>query len=418
MEGWGLVTYRTTKVLFDEETSDTKYKNSIAYVVAHELAHQWFGNLVTMDWWSELWLNEGFATWVGWVATDHIHPEWNVWPQFIGDSMQSAFVLDSLRSSHPIEVPIKDALDADQIFDRISYQKGSSVIRMLAAHLGVEVFLKGVSNYLKAHAYGNATTVDLWSAVSEASGENINALVDPWIKSIGFPLVTVAEEPGQIIITQSRYLSTGDVKAEEDETTWWIPLGIKGKVGSKEVKVTAMSLVTKDTIRDIDNSFYKLNSDNTGFYRTSYPPARLAKLGTQIEHLTVSDKIGLIADAGALALSGAGRTAGLLGFVEGFGSETNHLVWAQILSALGSVRSIFSEDKAIVAGLKAFTLKLIDSAVRNVGWQYEGNEDHLTGQLRALMINTAGLSDNKEYVQVGSSLLAAVGFLQCYIANQ
>ena len=138
-----------------------------------------------MDWWSELWLNEGFATWVGWLATDKLHPEWNVWPQFVQEGMQTAFGLDSLRSSHPIEVPVKDALDVDQIFDHISYLKGSSVIRMLASHLGQDVFLSGVGNYLKSHAYGNATTNDLWSALSEASGQDVNTLMDPWIRTMG-----------------------------------------------------------------------------------------------------------------------------------------------------------------------------------------------------------------------------------------
>ena len=154
MENWGLVTYRTTAVLFDEKQSDAKYKNRVAYVVAHELAHQWFGNLVTMDWWSELWLNEGFATWVGWLAIDHLYPEHEVWSQFVTEAVQTAQNLDSLRASHPIEVPVRDALEVDQIFDAISYLKGSSVIRMLSGHLGVETFLEGVSAYLKKHAYG------------------------------------------------------------------------------------------------------------------------------------------------------------------------------------------------------------------------------------------------------------------------
>lgn len=291
MENWGLITYRTTAVLFDEKTSDEKYRNRIAYVVAHELAHQWFGNLVTMDWWNELWLNEGFATWVGWLATDHIHPDWHVWPQFVSEGMQTAFALDSLRSSHPIEVPVKDALDVDQIFDAISYLKGSSVIRMLAAHLGTDVFLKGVGDYLKAHAYGNAKTIDLWSALSKASGQDVPALMDPWIQKIGFPVVTVAEEPGQVGVKQTRYLSTGDVKSEDDGTTWWVPLGLEGKTGTKEIQSIAFTKKA-DTVRDVDDTFYKINKDTTGFYRTNYPPARLATLGTQIGQLSLSDKIG------------------------------------------------------------------------------------------------------------------------------
>ena len=278
--------------MFDEKVSDAKYKNRIAYVVAHELAHQWFGNLVTMDWWSELWLNEGFATWVGWLATDKIHPDWNVWPQFVSEGMQTAFTLDSLRSSHPIEVPVKDALDVDQIFDHISYLKGSSVIRMLAAHIGQETFLKGVSNYLKSHSYGNATTTDLWSAISEVSGQDVNALMDPWIRKIGFPVLTVGEEPGKVDVKQTRYLSTGDVKPEDDSTTWWVPLGIEGTKGTEGVAAIPFTK-KEDVIQDVDDTFYKINKDTTGFYRTNYPPARLEKLGKQTERLSLTDKIGM-----------------------------------------------------------------------------------------------------------------------------
>lgn len=157
MENWGLIVYRTTAILFDEEKSDPKYKNTITYVVAHEVAHQWFGNLVTMDWWNELWLNEGFATWVGWLAVNHLEPQFHVWSQFVQEAMQAAQNLDGLRASHPVEVPVRDALEVDQIFDAISYLKGSSVIRMLSSHLGEEVFLQGVSSYLKKHAYGKSS---------------------------------------------------------------------------------------------------------------------------------------------------------------------------------------------------------------------------------------------------------------------
>jgi aminopeptidase N len=244
-----------------------------------------------MDWWGELWLNEGFATWVGWLATDHFHPEWDVWSQFVSDSMQTAFTLDSLRSSHPIEVPINNALDVDQVLDDISYRKGSSIIRMLAAHLGQETFLRGVSNYLKEHTYSNATTQDLWSALSNASGQDVNALMEPWIRKIGFPIITVEEELNQIHIKQSRYLSTGDVKAEEDTIKWWVPLGVRGKIGSKEVAPIALT-AKEDIVTDIDSSFYKLNADNAGFYRTNYPPPRLAMLGSKMDQLSIADKIG------------------------------------------------------------------------------------------------------------------------------
>ncbi|KAF2767501.1 hypothetical protein EJ03DRAFT_276034 [Teratosphaeria nubilosa] len=397
MENWGLITYRTTAVLFDEYNSDQRYRNRVVYVVAHELAHQWFGNLVTMDWWNELWLNEGFATWVGWYAVDHLHPDWNVWGQFVTEGMQMAFNLDSLRTSHPIEVPVRNALEVDQIFDHISYLKGSSVIRMLASYLGVETFLKGVSAYLKANTYGNARTNDLWSALSKASGQDVNAFMDPWIKKIGFPVVTVAEELGQISVKQNRFLSAGDVKPEEDETVWWIPLNLKTGPQATEAKREALT-AKEDTYRDIDTSFYKPNADQTGFYRTNLPPQRLQELSKSLDKLSVQDKIGLVGDAAAMAKAGLGHTSAVLSFVEGFSTETNYLVWSEVLSTLGSIRQVFSSDEEVSAGLRTFTLKLVTAAADKIGWDFAPGEDYLTGQLRALLIATAGLMGHEKII--------------------
>ncbi|KAL8735688.1 MAG: hypothetical protein Q9181_002751 [Wetmoreana brouardii] len=387
MENWGLITYRTTAILFNEKHSAAKYKRIVAYVVAHGMRVSKLH--VTMDWWSELWLNEGFATWVGWLAVDHFYPEFQVWSQFVTEAMQTAQQLDSLRASHPIEVPVKDALEIDQIFDAISYLKGSSVIRMLSAHLGVDVFLGGVSSYLQAHAYGNATTNDLWAALSKASGKDVNAFMDPWIRKIGFPVLTVAEEPGQIGVRQSRFLSTGDVNAEDDDTLWWIPLGLKTSSQTTGAKPEAL-MAKEETLRDVDEAFYKLNRDQTGFYRTNYPPARLAKMGAENDKLSTQDKIGLIADAAALAVSGDGTTAGLLTFLSNLPHETDYAVWTQMIASLSNIRSVFAENKAVAEGLRGFMLRLVSPATENIGWDSKANEDFLTGQLRSLLIGTAG----------------------------
>ncbi|KAJ4502159.1 hypothetical protein HRR81_004501 [Exophiala dermatitidis] len=405
MENWGLVTYRTTAVLFDEEKSDARFKNRVAYVVAHELAHQWFGNLVTMDWWNELWLNEGFATWVGWLAVDHLHPEWKVWSQFVAEAVQTALELDSLRASHPIEVPVRNALEVDQIFDTISYLKGSSVIRMLSNHLGQEIFLKGVGDYLRIHAYGNARTNDLWAALSAAADQDVQAFMDPWIRKIGFPVVTVAEEPGQISLRQSRFLATGDAKPEEDETTWWIPVGLK--TGTPAKVVHSALTVKEDTIRDVDDDFYKINADQSGFYRTNYPPQRLLKLGQAPDRLSTEDKIGLLGDATALAVSGNGTTAALLSLLEGFKNETSYLVWSQIAASLSKVRAVFSENKKVSDGLKKFSLKLFSPAAEAIGWEFPKDEEWLTGQLRKLLLAYAAGAGHEGIIAEGKKKFAA-----------
>jgi aminopeptidase N len=402
MENWGLVTYRMTAILFDEELSEARFRNRIAYVVAHELAHQWFGNLVTMDWWDELWLNEGFATWAGWLATDHLHPEWEVWPQFINEGMDQAFSLDSVRSSHPIQVEVRDALDVNQIFDKISYLKGCSMIRMLAANLGTKTFLKGIAIYLKKHTYANAKTEALWAALSEASGVDVNSMMKPWIEKVGFPVVTVTEGKQQISVRQSRFLSTGDVKPEDDTTTWWVPLALKGKVGSQGVE--PLTLTTKEsTIEGVSEEFYQLNADATGFYRVNYPESRMKLLATQLQYLTTEDKIFITGSAADLAFSGYATTGALLSFIQGLKSETHYRVLSQALDSIATLKSIFGDDEQIKKGLEKFTLELIDKALKQVGWEGPKNEDFNTSLLRKRLLLTAVASSHEEYVMPFSS---------------
>ena len=290
-------------------------------------------------------------------------------------------------------MPVKDALEVEQIFDAISYLKGSSVIRMLSSHLTAKTFLDGVSDYLKAHAYGNATTDDLWAALSKASGQDVKSFIDPWIRQIGFPVVTVAEEPGQLGVQQKRFLSTGDVKPQEDETIWWIPLGLNLDTTSGS-NVSALT-TRSETLRGVDESFYKLNADQTGFYRTNYPPERLQSLGKSLGRLSVQDKIGLIGDAAALSGSGDATTAGLLGFVERFQSETDFLVWSQVLSSLGHIRTVFADNEKVASGLQKFQLKLVTPAAEKLGWEFKDSEDYLTSQLRSLLISAAGLAGHE-----------------------
>lgn len=348
MENWGLITYRVVDVLYDEKTSGASTKQRVAEVVQHELAHQWFGNLVTMDFWDGLWLNEGFATWMSWYSCNKFYPEWHVWQSYVTDTLQGALSLDSLRSSHPIEVPVKRADEINQIFDAISYSKGSCVLRMISKYLGEQTFMEGIRRYLKKHAYGNTQTGDLWAALSDASGKPVEKVMDIWTKNVGYPVVSVTEDEqsNSISVKQNRFLRTGDVKPEEDKTLFPVFLGLRTKNGVDE-DLTLSEREHDYKVPDLD--FFKLNADHSGIYRTSYTPARLAKLGQAAKDglLTVEDRAGMIADAGALASSGYQKTSGILSLLKNFDGETEFVVWSELLSRISSIRAawVFEDEK-------------------------------------------------------------------------
>lgn len=397
MENWGLVTYRVVDLLFDEKTSGALTKQRVAEVVQHELAHQWFGNLVTMDFWDGLWLNEGFATWMSWYSCNAFYPEWKVWEGYVTDNLQSALSLDSLRSSHPIEVPVKRADEINQIFDAISYSKGSCVLRMISKYLGEETFMEGIRRYLKKHAYGNTQTDDLWAALSDASGKELEKIMDIWTKNVGFPVVTVTEDEkaGSIHVKQNRFLRTADVKPEEDKTLFPVFLELRTKEGVNR-DLTLTSRESDFQVKDFD--FFKLNADHSGIYRTSYSPERLQKLGVAAKQglLTVEDRAGMIADAGALAASGYQKTSGILSLLESFKTEPEFVVWSEITARIGTLRSAWTfEDEAVRAALKKFQLDLVKDKAHELGWEFKESDGHIEQQFKSLLFNSAGITNDE-----------------------
>ncbi|GES62400.1 aminopeptidase 2 [Aspergillus terreus] len=408
MENWGLITYRIVDVLLDEKTSGASRKERIAETVQHELAHQWFGNLVTMDFWDGLWLNEGFATWMSWYSCNSFYPEWKVWQTYVIDNLQSALSLDSLRSSHPIEVPVKRADEINQIFDAISYSKGSSVLRMISKYLGEDVFLQGVRNYIKKHAYGNTQTGDLWAALADASGKPVEKVMDIWTKNVGFPVVTVSENPSasSITVKQNRFLRTGDVRPEEDTTLYPVMLGLRTKQGIDE---NTMLTERQGEFKVPDLDFYKLNADHSAIYRTSYTPDRLSKLGNAAKQglLTVEDRAGMIADAGALAASGYQSTSGLLSLLQGFDGESEFIVWNEMLTRIGTMRAAWLfEDAQVKDALKAFQRALVSSKAHELGWEFSENDGHILQQFKALMFGSAGMAEDPVVVKAAQEMFA------------
>ncbi|KAI5969501.1 APE2 [Candida margitis] len=400
MENFGLITYRTVDLLIDPENTNVNTKQRVTEVVMHELAHQWFGNLVTMDFWDGLWLNEGFATWMSWYACDSLYPDWKVWESYVADSLQQALTLDALRASHPIEVPVKRADEINQIFDAISYSKGSSLLKMISRWLGEDVFIKGVSNYLKKHKWGNTQTLDLWKALSEASGKDVVKVMDIWTKNIGFPIVKVEETGNEIKVTQNRFLATGDVKPDEDKVLYPVFLGLKTSKGLDE------SLVLDDRSTTFklptDNDFFKINGDQAGIYRTAYEPSRWSKLGKAgvDGKLSVEDRVGLVADAGSLASSGFIKTSSLLDLVKSWSKESNYVVWDEILTRVGSIKAaLLFEDDATKNALKVFTRDLIGDKLKEIGWDFKSTDSFADQQLKTSLFASAANSDDPKAVE-------------------
>ena len=397
MENWGLVTYRVVDVLFDEKASGASVKERVAETVQHELAHQWFGNLVTMDFWDGLWLNEGFATWMSWYSCNHFYPEWKVWETYVTDNLASALSLDSLRSSHPVEVPVKRADEINQIFDSISYAKGSAVLRMISKFLGEDTFMEGIRRYLKKHAYGNTKTEDLWAALSDASGKDIRAVMDIWTKKVGYPVITVTEDaPTETIrVRQNRFLRTGDVKPEEDQTLYPVFLNLRTKEGVDE----GLTLYDREAeIKLTSLDFFKLNAEHAGIYRTCYAPDRLVKLGAAAKDglLPVEDRTGMVGDAGALAAAGYQQTSALLGLLKGFHTEPEYVVWAEVLGRVQAVKAAWLfEAQDVKDGLTTFQRLLLTDKAREIGWDFKEDNGHLLQQFKALMFGAAGFAHDK-----------------------
>ncbi|KAF8960586.1 hypothetical protein BGZ46_001541 [Entomortierella lignicola] len=406
MENWGLITYRTTALLYDERSSDTADKEEVAYTVAHELAHQWFGNLVTMEWWEHLWLNEGFATWVGTLAVDHIFPDWGTWPNFVISEYQQGLSLDSLRSSHPIEVPVADPHEIHQIFDAISYSKGASVIRMLSEWLTVDIFLAGIRRYLKKHEYKNASTNDLWDALSEESNIDVREFMNTWTRVIGIPVLNVTEEQGLVTVEQHRFLSTNDVSEEEDKTLWWVPLGVYPKPESivdKNQTLKTRNLKFEVPQTKDGSNFYLINKNFTGVFRTNYPASAIRQLGLAIQAgnpaLGVTERAGLLADQASLATSGHSGVERLLDLIQYYKNEKAFVVWDLLLNKLDNITQVFSVSERTREALKHFQRKLVHSLAHELGWEFPKGEDFLTSRLRGVIINCAGRSGHEQTVK-------------------
>jgi puromycin-sensitive aminopeptidase len=405
MENWGAITYREVALLVDPAQSSAATKQRVAIIIAHEIAHMWFGNLVTMEWWNDLWLNEGFASWIEYKAVDHLFPEWEMWTQFIFADSGPAMNLDGLKNTHPIEAEVKTPHDINELFDAISYSKGASIIRMLEQFLGEDTFRRGLQRYLSAHAYGNARTEDLWAALGQVSGKPVKAIMDTWTKQPGYPFLAVQERSsgaGQQSLTleQRRFFLDYDPdQGAADESLWRIPVGIKS-AGAEQFYFTMME--GRQASVDLpapsatahSNDWVIVNAGRTGFFRVNYSAGMWERFRPAVESkaLPTADRLGLESDAFALMRAGYLPATQFLSLARAYAQEREYPVWTDLVGSLGWVASLLS-DAACEPQLKAFARDLLRPIVTQLGWEPRAQESHLDALLRGSVLHEIGHYD-------------------------
>ncbi len=367
MENWGAIAFRETALLFDPATSSAATKQRIAEVVSHELAHQWFGNLVTMEWWNDLWLNESFATFMAAKSVAELYPEWEFWEQFLEQETAEALALDGLRSSHPIAVDVRDPRAIREIFDAISYEKGGSVLRMLERWVGPAAFRKGLQRYLRAHRYGNATKEDLWGALAAASRKPVRAVMDTWVLQQGYPLLSASRVEGGVEVRQSRFLLEANGRRGARKERWQVPIEVEGMT-------SAQLLLRRATGKIAVRGWTKLNAGQTGFYRVRYDPESQERLRTA--RLNGTDRWGVLSDLFALCLAGEVGVRQYLDFIRPAFAEDRYIVAAELAQALGMLWLLSSSPadsagRPLAAGLSAAARAFRGSGLRGEPWQRE-----------------------------------------------
>ncbi|HMH04021.1 MAG TPA: M1 family metallopeptidase, partial [Candidatus Udaeobacter sp.] len=400
MENWGGITYYESKLLFDPKSSSEETKQDIYEVLAHEMAHQWFGDLVTMAWWDNLWLNEGFASWMGSKCTAHFNPQWEVWQRRefprnpsrrAGIAKEAAMEGDARSTTHPIQQPVATEAEANSAFDDITYKKGQSFLRMLESFLGDDVFREGIRDYMAAHAYLNTTTADLWNALSDASGKPVGEIAAGWTEQPGFPVVKVKrDQRGDVSLTQERF-TVNFTNAPPLE--WKIPL-MYAVVG--ETPATLLMTRKLDSIHNIPpDRALKLNVNGAGNYRVEYDEASWKLLLEALKNLGVEDRVNLLSDAWSLVQTNRAPIGLYFELVKKLPASTDLAEREQIIYVLDFINRILG-DSSEQEKFQRYARSLLRPTFDAVGWETKPDEKAATANLRASLIAALGnLNDPK-----------------------
>ena len=401
MENLGCITFRESLLLVDPATSTQNERQLVADVIAHELAHMWFGDLVTMSWWNGIWLNEAFATFMEVAACDAYRPDWQRWTSF-GVERSAAFETDSLASTRSVEFEVRSPADCEGMFDVLTYQKGGALLRMLEQYLGAERFREGVIHYLNLHSYANTETNDLWDAIEATSGDPVRRIMDSWIWQPGYPLVAAALVDGALELRQQRFRFDADATADSgtsaDAQRWAIPVHVR--VGGDTTTLLLdddVAMVRLDQAADVELPIV-VNAGGHGFYRVSYSDELRARLdGATIASLTTLERYNLVDDAWAATVAGRMTAADLVDFLGAFAGEREHSVWQAIAIALRGLGRLLDDGQARDA-FQAQVRRLAAPALAALG-EPADDEGDLTSKLRGLLVGLVGVLGDDAGVQ-------------------
>ena len=387
MENLGAITFRETALLVDSKKATRAELERVADVVAHENAHMWFGDLVTMQWWNGLWLNEAFATFMEMLAVDAWKPEWRRWDSFTV-SRAAAMQIDGLKSTRPIEFPVEKPEEAAGMFDVLTYEKGASVLRMLEQYLVAEQFRDGIRLYLRRHQYANAETGDLWNALEDATHQPVRALMDTWIFQPGYPLISVAREGRALVLSQQifRYVQDGT----DSERKWHVPLFLRVSTPDGVEKRTLLLTETEGRVEfGSDIHWAVVNAGGHGFYRARYSAELGGALRAQMRAiLSPVERFSLVNDAWATTLGGMTSLTDYLSLIELLRDEDDINVWTSVVGSCHQLARIADDGQS--AGLAARLRPLFAAAVERLGWTFNPGESELTSQLRGDLIGALG----------------------------
>ncbi|TMA37429.1 MAG: M1 family metallopeptidase [Deltaproteobacteria bacterium] len=397
MENAGAVFFRETLLLLDPATVSLNEHKRAAEVIAHELAHMWYGDLVTMAWWDDLWLNEAFATWMAYRVVDDWRPEWRLWHAFEHDRA-GALALDALANTHPIYAEVRSVAEATQNFDAITYEKGAAVVRMIEHFLGPEQFRGGVRLYMRRHREGNAVAADLWRALEEASGREVGRLAQAWIEKAGFPLVTFGpakgDGDGTLRVRQERFFADPKIPAARRRQRWPLPLVVRWRAtdGATGLDRLLVDRATDDvTLGEKRRRWYFGNAQAGGFYRVLHDPADRGALLEDLAALTAVERLALANDQWALVRSGKTSIETFLEVADALGDETDYDVLDGLAGPLAVVDEQIVEPGSVEqARLRGWIARRFGPALARLGWMPAPDEDDATRLRRAALLRLVG----------------------------